>query len=35
LAQNNFRMGDRPGSFPGCAQVRTKVCKKTRVGLWG
>jgi hypothetical protein len=21
-------MGDRPGSFPGCAQVRTKVCRK-------
>jgi hypothetical protein len=28
LARNNFRMGDRPGSFPGCAQVRIKVCKK-------
>jgi hypothetical protein len=21
-------MGDRPESFPGCAQVRTKVCRK-------
>jgi hypothetical protein len=21
-------MGDRPGSFLGCAQVRTKVCRK-------
>jgi hypothetical protein len=21
-------MGDRPGSFPGCAQVRTKVHRK-------
>jgi hypothetical protein len=21
-------MGDRPRSFPGCAQVRTKVCRK-------
>jgi hypothetical protein len=21
-------MGGRPGSFPGCAQVRTKICKK-------
>jgi hypothetical protein len=21
-------MGDRPGSFPGCAQVRTKICRK-------
>jgi hypothetical protein len=21
-------MGDRPGSFPGCAQVRTKLCRK-------
>jgi hypothetical protein len=28
LAQSNFKMGDHPGSFPGCAQVRTKVHKK-------
>jgi hypothetical protein len=28
LAQSNFRMGDRPESFLGCAQVRTKVCRK-------
>jgi hypothetical protein len=21
-------MGDRPGSFPRCAEVRTKVCRK-------
>jgi hypothetical protein len=21
-------MGDRPGSFPGCTQVKTKVCRK-------
>jgi hypothetical protein len=21
-------MGDRPGSFPGCAQVRIKMCRK-------
>jgi hypothetical protein len=23
-----FRMGDRSGSFPGCAQVRIKVYRK-------
>ncbi len=32
---SNFWMSDRSGSFLGCAQVRTKVHKKTRVGLWG
>jgi hypothetical protein len=30
-----FGMGDRPGSFLGCAQVRTKYAQKTHVGLWG
>jgi hypothetical protein len=28
LARSNFRMGNRPGSFFGCAQVSTKVCRK-------
>jgi hypothetical protein len=28
LAQSNFRIGDRSESLPGCAQVRTKVCRK-------
>jgi hypothetical protein len=28
-------MGDRPGSLPGCAQVRTKCAEKSMVGLWG
>jgi hypothetical protein len=28
-------LGDWPGSLLRCVQVRTKVCRKTRVGLWG
>jgi hypothetical protein len=28
LAQSNFRMGDRPGSFSECVQVRTKMHRK-------
>jgi hypothetical protein len=28
-------MGDRTGSFLGCARVRTKCGQKTLVGLWG
>jgi hypothetical protein len=28
-------MRDRPGSFLGCASVRTKCIQKTHVGLWG
>ena len=28
-------MGDRSGSFTGCARVRTKCAEKTSVGLWG
>jgi hypothetical protein len=28
LTQSNFRMGDRRRSFLGCAQARTKVCRK-------
>ena len=28
-------MGDRPGSVPGSARVRTKCAGKTCVGLWG
>jgi hypothetical protein len=35
LGLEQFGMGDRPGSFLGCAWVRTKCTQKTRVGLWG
>jgi hypothetical protein len=28
LGPKQFQDGDRLGSFPGCAQVRTKVCRK-------
>jgi hypothetical protein len=35
LGLEQFGMGDRPGSFLGCAWVRTKCAQKTRVGLWG
>jgi hypothetical protein len=28
LARGNFRMGNRQGSLPGCAQVRIKLYKK-------
>jgi hypothetical protein len=35
LGLEQFGMGDGPGSFLGCAWVRTKYAQKTRVGLWG
>jgi hypothetical protein len=35
LDLTQFGMGDRPGSFLGCAWVRIKCAQKTRVGLCG
>jgi hypothetical protein len=35
LGLEQFRMGDQPRSFLGCAWVRTKCAQKTRFSLWG
>jgi hypothetical protein len=35
LGLEQFGMGDRQGSFLGCASVRTKCAQKTHVGPWG